>query len=148
MSSASTTDRSPGPETVLYYDGSCGFCDATVKFVLRHEPVHMLRFAPLQGTSAAALLRRHPHLATIDSVIWVDSANEDTSERVFARSDAVLRIARYLGLPWSLLVVGRIVPRALRDRLYDLIARHRKRVLRLPAACDIPTPAVRARFLD
>ncbi len=147
MSSASSKHRS-SESAVLYYDGSCGFCDATVKFVLKHERVNDLRFAPLDGTNADALLRRHPRLAAIDSVIWVETAQQYTGDRVLVRSDAVLRIARYLGLPWSLLVLGRIVPRALRDRLYDLIARHRKRQLRLPAACDIPSPAVRARFLD
>ncbi len=147
MSSASSEHHSP-EAAVLYYDGSCGFCDATVKFVLKHERVNELRFAPLNGASAVALLRRYPRLATIDSVIWVEAAGNDSSERVLVRSDAVLRIARYLGLPRSLLVLGRIVPRALRDRLYDLIARHRKRVLRMPAACDIRLPAVRARFLD
>lgn len=127
---------------VLYYDGSCGFCDATVQFVLRHERLRTLRFATLQGAHAAELLRHNKELATVDSVIWLEGDQQSV------RSEAVLRIARYLGFPWSLLLVGRVIPRALRDRLYDVVARHRKRIMRTPAACDIPTPSVRARFLD
>jgi predicted DCC family thiol-disulfide oxidoreductase YuxK len=130
---------------VLYYDGSCGFCDATVQFVLRHERSRTLRFATLQGAHAAELLRHNKELAKVDSVIWLEG---DQQPVALVRSDAVLRIAQYLGFPWSLLLVGRVVPRVLRDRLYDVVARHRKRMMRTPAACDIPTPSVRARFLD
>jgi predicted DCC family thiol-disulfide oxidoreductase YuxK len=116
-----------------------------VQFVLRHERLRTLRFATLQGTHAAELLRHNKELATVDSVIWLEG---DQPPVALVRSDAVLRIARYLGFPWSLLLVGRVIPRALRDRLYDVVARHRKRMMRTPAACDIPTPSVRARFLD
>jgi predicted DCC family thiol-disulfide oxidoreductase YuxK len=134
---------------VLYYDGSCGFCDATVQFVLRHDRSRVLRFAPLQGAHAAALLRHNEELATVDSVIWLEGNQlPGTGPIALVRSDAVLRIARYLGFPWSLLLIGRVIPRALRDWLYDIVARHRKRIMRTPAACDIPTPSVRARFLD
>jgi predicted DCC family thiol-disulfide oxidoreductase YuxK len=130
---------------VLFYDGSCGFCDATVQFVLRHDRSRVLRFAPLQGAHAAELLRQHTELAHVDSVIWLEG---DRQSVALVRSDAILQIARYLGFPWSLLLIGRVVPRGLRDRLYDFVARHRKRIMRTPAACDIPTPSVRARFLD
>ena len=142
MSSVADALRSSTP--VLYYDGSCGFCDATVQFVLRHERSRVLRFATLQGPQAAELLRHNKELAKVDSVIWL----EGDQSVALVRSDAVLRIARYLGFPWSLLLVGRLIPRALRDRLYDVVARHRKGIMRTPAACDIPTPSVRARFLD
>ena len=133
---------------VLYYDGECGFCDATIQYVLRYDRVRTLQFAALQGTNASQLVRRHPGLATVDSLIWVDSDGSATSERVFIRSDAVLRIARYLGWPWSLAATMRLVPRFMRDRVYDTFARYRKRLMPTADSCEIPTPEVRARFLD
>ena len=124
--------------SVLYYDGDCGFCDATIQYVLRHDRAGSLRFAPLQGTNAAQLLRRHPRLATVDSLVWTDWDGSAAGERVFIRSDAVLHIARYLGWPWSLAAIGRLVPRVIRDRAYGVFARYRKRVL--------PISLTRARF--
>ena len=133
---------------VLYYDGDCGFCDATIQYVLRYDRAGSLRFAPLQGTNALQLLRRHPRLATVDSLVWVDSDGSAAGERVFVRSDAVLQIAHYLGWPWSLAATMRLVPRFMRDRVYDTFARYRKRLMPTADSCEIPTPEVRARFLD
>ena len=62
------------------------------------------------------------------------------------RSDAALAIALTLGCPWSLLAVFRLVPRPLRDAVYDFIARNRLRILGRREACYLPTPAERARF--
>jgi predicted DCC family thiol-disulfide oxidoreductase YuxK len=70
------------------------------------------------------------------------------SPRVYTRSDAALRIARYLGGPWHLARIGRLVPRAIRDALYDLIARHRHRLSAGGPQCLIPRAEVRARFLE
>jgi predicted DCC family thiol-disulfide oxidoreductase YuxK len=133
---------------VLYYDGDCGFCDATIQYVLRHDRTGSLHFVPLRGTNAAQLLRRHPRLGTVDSLVWADSDGSAEGERVFIRSDAVLQIARYLGWPWSLAAIGRLVPRVIRDGAYDVFARYRKRVMPMPDSCEIPAPEVRARFLD
>ena len=136
-------------EYILYYDGECGFCDSTVQFVLRHDRSKTLRFAPLQGAHASELLSRHRWLATVDSLVWVEPhAGGASRERVLVRSDAVMRIGRYLGLPWSLAALGRVIPKVLRDRAYDVFARHRKRILAMPTSCELPLPEVRARFLD
>jgi predicted DCC family thiol-disulfide oxidoreductase YuxK len=64
------------------------------------------------------------------------------------KSTAVLGMLRHLPWPWSWLAVGRVVPRSLRDRLYDLLARHRYRWFGRRETCMLPTPDTRARFLD
>jgi predicted DCC family thiol-disulfide oxidoreductase YuxK len=72
----------------------------------------------------------------------------DGREHVRVRSDAALAIAAYLAGPWRpLAAVARVVPRPLRDRTYDLIARHRHRILRDRSVCLVPTDQQRARFL-
>lgn len=140
------TGREP-PAPLLLYDGTCGFCAASVRFLLRHDRAGRLRFAPLQGRTAAVLRAAHPELEQADSVVWVEPADAGPG-RAFTRSDAVLHAARYLGGRWHLARVGRLLPRALRDAAYDLVARHRHRLTAGGPACLVPPPDLRARFLD
>jgi predicted DCC family thiol-disulfide oxidoreductase YuxK len=134
----------PGP--VLLYDGACGFCSALVQTVLRRDRRRTLRFAALQGAYARGLIARHPELAGVDSLVWAETSAR--GERVLVRSEAGLRLARYLAGPWHLALAVRLVPRALRDSAYDLVARHRH-VLHGPSdTCFVPPPDVRERFLD
>jgi predicted DCC family thiol-disulfide oxidoreductase YuxK len=133
------------PEPLLLYDGACGFCAASVQFVLRHERHHRLRFAALESELGRAIRTRHPELAGVDSMIWVEHAGG--GERVLTRSAAVLQVARYLGGPWRAAAIARLVPRRIRDAVYDLIARHRHRLVRDQQQCYLPPPAARSRFL-
>jgi predicted DCC family thiol-disulfide oxidoreductase YuxK len=130
---------------VLLYDGDCGFCDGTVKLVLRHDPGGPLRFAALQSEFGQAVIARHPSLAGVDSVVWLDSA--DGAERVTVRSNAALRVASYLGGIWRLALVARLIPRAVRDWGYDLFARNRYRWFGRADHCELPAVEERGRFL-
>jgi predicted DCC family thiol-disulfide oxidoreductase YuxK len=132
---------------LLLYDGTCGFCAQSVQFVLRHESPtrRALRFASLQSPTGAEIRVRHPQLNAIDSVIWYEPA----TDVVLVRSAAVLQVLRYLGGIWSVLAgVGAVVPRALRDFVYDFVARHRHRLVRGAPACVVPTAEQRPRFID
>jgi len=140
------TDRNKGAAgPVLLYDGRCGFCDAAVRLVLRHDAQGLMRFAPLEGATAQAVLARHPALQDVDSLVLVEGSGAD--EEVFIRSEAALRIGRYLGGVWALSSILRWVPRPLRDGAYAFFARHRHRMFRRYDACPAPPPEVRARFL-
>lgn len=135
----------PPATPVLLYDGDCGFCAGSVQLVLAQEPPERrtaLRFAPLQGAYGRALRARHPVLDTTDSVLWHDPSRDE----ILVRSAAALAVCRHLGGGWALLAaVGALVPRPLRDWLYDQIAR-RRLALAAPA-CLLPTPDERRRFL-
>src|SRR5690349_1647549 len=109
-------------DQVLLYDGLCGFCNKTVQTILQHDRRGTMRFAALQSAYGEAVLARRPELQDVDSVVLVERGRGD-AERVFIRSDAALRIAAYLGGGWKLLLVFRVVPRAVRDFFYDLFAR-------------------------
>jgi predicted DCC family thiol-disulfide oxidoreductase YuxK len=130
---------------LLLYDGSCGFCADTVQFVLTHDVREKtLRFASLQGPTGTSLRARHPGLASADSVVWLDWLDDAAP---LVRSDAALRVLDYLGGAWGVLgALGRLLPIGLRDRAYDLVARHRHRLA--ADACVIPTAEERARFID
>ena len=154
------TPSRAGP--LLLYDGTCGLCAGSVQFVLRHDPQGPLRFAALQSPVGAEIVARHAALRGVDSMVWVErsaaavagsgaTAGGGSSEsivpleRVYVRSDAVLRVCAYLGGIWSLCRIGYIVPRPLRDVLYATVARHRHRLL--GERCLVPEPAQQHRFV-
>lgn len=142
------TELPPGgdrPSPILLYDGLCGFCDGAVQFILKRDVHRRMYFAPLQGPTATKILSRRPELADVDSLILVEEAG--ARERAYARSEAVLRIVRYLGGAWPLLSVLRIVPAFIRNWGYDIFARYRYRVFGRYDACPLPPPEIRARFL-
>lgn len=138
---------------LLLYDGSCGFCAASVQWVLAHDRVGTLRFAPLQGETARPILGRHPELAEVDSVVWVEGSPEalealKTLELVRVRSDAAIAVGLYLGGGWAFIArLATLVPRQLRDWAYDQIARHRHKLTRNGPECLVPTAEERERFL-
>lgn len=133
-------------DLVLLFDGVCGFCDRTVRFVLARDRDGSMRFAPLQGEFARDVFARHPELRGADSLVLVESPGRP-EERVATRSEAVLRIAAYIGGSWRVLALFRIVPRAVRDAGYTLFARFRYRLFGRYDTCAVPSPEERSRFV-
>ena len=130
------------PSELLLYDGHCALCNWAVRFVLRFDRRKTMRFAPLDGPTAARIVAAHPDLADIDSLVLVEG------DRVSVRSTAVLRVLRYLGWPWKIFLAGWLVPREIRDSLYDVVAYWRRRLVGTYPQCPIPAPEHRARFSD
>jgi predicted DCC family thiol-disulfide oxidoreductase YuxK len=129
---------------VMLFDGVCNLCNASVNFVLDRDRDARLRFASLQSESARELLTARGVAAPEgdpDSMVLIEG------DRVWVRSDAVLRVCRHLPWPWRAASVFLIVPRGLRDAVYRLIARNRYRWFGRSEVCRMPTPALRARFL-
>ena len=133
---------------VLLYDGECGFCDKSVQVILKHDRRGLMRFAALQSNYGRAVVSRHQSLSNVDSLVLVEPSNQAHEEKVFIRSTGVLRVAAYLGGAWKLLLVGYLIPRPVRDWMYNVVARNRHKLIGAPAACMIPSPEVRTRFLD
>ena len=149
MANATDTPVSASPpetRSVLLYDGECGFCAGSVLFVLRHEPAAArarLAFAPLQGLFGSRVRAQFPELVGVDSVVWYDP----TIPAVRVRSAAALAAVAHLGGVWAVAAaLGRVVPRPLRDAVYNLIARRRFEIA--APACLLPTPEERSRFLS
>jgi predicted DCC family thiol-disulfide oxidoreductase YuxK len=135
------------PVPVLLYDGTCGFCAESVQLVLRHDRRGTVQFAALDSTFGRAVLARHPDVARVDSVVWLDPAHDGADERLLTRSAAALQVARYLGGVWRLATLAELIPRFVRDSIYDLVARHRHRLAPGGRQCLVPAPDQRARFL-
>ena len=129
---------------IILFDGVCNLCNGFVRFVIARDPVGRFRFAPLQSDVARRLLGQ-PNAAggaVPASFVLLEG------DRVFRQSTAALRIARNLGLPWRLAYGLVVLPRPLRDWVYDIVARHRYQWFGQRDVCMVPTPDLRARFLE
>ena len=131
-----------GAHATVLFDGVCNLCNGSVLFVIDRDPAGYFHFVALQSETARRLLAEHdgppPDLS---SIVLVEEG------RVYTRSTAALRIARRLTGPWRLLHVCLLVPRPVRDAVYDWVARNRYRWFGKEEACRLPSPELRARFL-
>ena len=134
------------PRPVVLFDGHCNFCNGTVRWTARRDPLARLRFAPLRSAAARrAVALADPQLdfdALPDSLVLVDQAGVHTA------STALLRSARPRRSPYpALAALARIVPRPLRDAAYRAFARRRYRWFGRTDECPLPPPGFAARFL-
>jgi predicted DCC family thiol-disulfide oxidoreductase YuxK len=128
----------------LFYDGHCGLCHRAVKFVLKHDrDGRAFRFAPLQGETFLARVGTERRVGLPDSMVVLTRDGE-----LLVRSAAFLYIFRRLGGGWRVLAaILSVVPRGLRDFVYDFIARIRYRVFgRRDDLCPIVPAELRGRF--
>jgi predicted DCC family thiol-disulfide oxidoreductase YuxK len=126
----------------ILFDGVCNLCNHSVRFVLARDPGERFAFAPLQSAKGRELLTRVGLAADArSSIVLVEG------QRSFEKSDAVLRIFAGLSGLWPIFALLRVVPRKLRDAVYDWIAANRYRWFGQRAECLVPTPEQRRRFL-
>lgn len=126
---------------VLFFDGVCGLCNATVDGLMRRDRAGVLRFAPLQGETAGRLLPE-ADVKGLASVVLVDGAG------THRRSDAIVRVLRHLGGRYRIPAAALwLVPKPLRELGYRIVAKVRYRVFGKKETCRMPTAAERSRFL-
>jgi predicted DCC family thiol-disulfide oxidoreductase YuxK len=143
MAAVEKLEPAPAAGPIVLYDGDCGLCHRSVRWILRHERDHDVRFATLQGPTAAALRVTHPNIPNVlSTVVLVEN------DRAYLRSKAFLHVARHLRAPWRWAYAFRWMPGPLLDLGYRFIAAIRFRVWGHAQACDLPAPDQRARFVD
>jgi predicted DCC family thiol-disulfide oxidoreductase YuxK len=134
--------------TLVLYDGVCGLCNGLNQFLLKRDPNDHFRFASLQSEFAASLLKRFDINAVDLDTVYVVADYAQPGERLLARSDAILHILGRLGGVWGLLRVGGLLPKSLRDALYNVVARNRYRVFGKYDVCLMPEERHRKKFVD
>jgi predicted DCC family thiol-disulfide oxidoreductase YuxK len=128
---------------VILFDGICNLCNSSVNYVIRHDPQKIFRFASLQSEPGKKLLKQFDLPENdINSFVLIEN------DQPFTRSAAALRVARKLKGPISLLYGFIIVPRFIRDAVYDLIAHKRYRWFGKRESCMVPGTSVSSRFLN
>jgi predicted DCC family thiol-disulfide oxidoreductase YuxK len=127
---------------ILLFDGVCNLCNAIVSFTLKRDRGSIFLFASLQSRSGREILDRFGlPKEDFDSYLLVMGG------KCFSKSTAGLLTLKMLGWPWKAAYALILIPRPVRDAVYDLIARNRYRVFGRTAECMIPTPEIKARFL-
>jgi len=127
---------------ILIFDGHCVLCSSFAQFILRHDRERRFRLLAAQTPLGAALYR---HLGLHPTDYETNILLEDG--RAWFKSEGSIRVFERLGCPWSLMALGRLLPRPLRDRLYGVIARNRLRWFGTRETCYRPGPADADRFL-
>jgi predicted DCC family thiol-disulfide oxidoreductase YuxK len=128
---------------LILFDGVCVLCNGFARFVARRDEAARFRFAQAQSELGRALFR---HYGLDDSAFETNLLIEEG--RAYGRLEAFARIHQALGAPWSGARVLLLLPRALRDWLYERIARNRYRVFGRYATCAAPgDPLVKARLI-
>lgn len=129
-------------DRTIFFDGVCNWCNAWARFTIDHDPHGKFKFGTLQSDTAQQILK-NLQLATEDFETFLLLEGS----RVFTKSTAALRIVRHLTGVWPLLSICILIPRPLRDAVYDYIARHRHKWMGKAEACRIPMPDERGRFI-
>lgn len=127
---------------IIFFDGVCGLCNRFVDFVIPRDKKRRFRYAPLQGETAKNKIGHLTELQTLKSVVYYEDG------KTYTRSSAVLQIVAQLGGPWWLAKIFFLVPRFLRDHIYEFIAEHRYQWFGKRETCRFPTPEERELFLD
>ncbi len=137
-----------GNQHLLLYDGVCGLCNGLVRFLLPRDPDEVFVFASLQSAIGQSFVRRFGETADDLTTFYVIANYRSAAPAVLVKSRAALFVSAALGGIWRAAGLLRIVPPALLDRVYDLIARHRYRVFGRSETCPLPAPGDRHRFID
>jgi predicted DCC family thiol-disulfide oxidoreductase YuxK len=134
--------------TLVLYDGVCGLCNGLNQFLLKRDANDHFRFASLQSEFATSLLKRYDINAVDLDTVYVVADYGQPGQRLLAKSDAILHVLGQLGAAWSFFRAGRVLPKWLRDALYNLVARNRYRVFGKYEVCLMPEERHRRKFLD
>lgn len=134
---------------ILFFDGECGFCDRAIRFAMSRDAHRRLFAATLAGdTARVALAPFAAQLVNVDSTVLYRPASTSAEATVAIYSDAALAVLRILGGGWAILaVLGRIVPRSLRDAAYKSFARRRFQLFGRVEACQLWPSEWRSRML-
>jgi predicted DCC family thiol-disulfide oxidoreductase YuxK len=127
---------------IILFDGVCNLCNGAVQFIIKRDPEGKFQFASLQSARAQQMLKDREAPITMETIILL------RGNQLFQRSDAALEIARKLSGAWPLVYGLKVVPRFIRDGVYNWIAKNRYRFFGKRNECMIPTPALRNRFIE
>jgi predicted DCC family thiol-disulfide oxidoreductase YuxK len=134
----------PKDKKIILFDGVCNLCDAVVRQIVKRDKRDVFRFVALQSELGQKIVRH----------IGVDPAKTDSiilyepGKAYFYKADAALEVAKTLGGTAGLALGLKIFPGWLRNKIYDYVAKNRYKWYGRKDACMIPTPELKAKFLE
>lgn len=134
----------PENKKIVLFDGVCNLCDGAVQRIIKHDKNDIFRFASLQSDIGKKLVEeRGMDPEELDSIVLIEPG-----VAYYRKSTAALEISRDLSGGYSLLKNFLFIPEPLRDGIYDLIANNRYKWFGKKEQCMIPTPELKAKFLE
>lgn len=119
---------------IILFDGLCNFCSFWVNFVIKRDSKDIFRFASLQSDEAKKLTEKFNFdITSLDTFILI------VGDKVYTKSTAALLVGKELKSPIKILYPLIILPKFLRDFVYDLIAKYRYKIFGRRDVCYIPT---------
>lgn len=129
---------------IILFDGVCNLCNGFIQRVIKRDTTDVFRYASLQSDIGQQLIsERHIDTEKIDSVVLIEPG-----VAFYIKSDAALHIGRHLKGYRTISKLLNLIPSGLRNIVYDLVARYRYAWFGKKEACMIPTPELKAKFLD
>jgi predicted DCC family thiol-disulfide oxidoreductase YuxK len=125
---------------LFVFDGHCVLCSSGASFIMRHDRKHAVQFAPAQSELGSAIYEALG-MPIDESYLLIDA------EGVHTKSDGYFRLARILGGWWRIAAIVRLVPRPVRNWIYDQVARNRYRWFGRTEQCQLLTPEQRGRLI-
>ena len=130
-------------QRIILFDGVCNLCNSAVKFVLKRDRNSVFKFASLQSDIAKKLLKDFEVSGMGEGTFVLIDNGE-----VFTRSTAALKVSKHLSGLWPLMTIFMIVPRFMRDWVYNLISKNRYRWFGKRDTCMIPSSEMKIKFLN
>ena len=128
---------------IVLFDGVCNLCSSSVQFILKHDKKNQFLFGSLQGKAGQEYLKKfNLPVDALNSFMLVED------DKLYTCSSGALRMLRHLGNGWQLLYAFIIVPKFMRDGVYNIIAKNRYKWFGKKEECWIPTQELKAKFLD
>ncbi|NIJ45349.1 putative DCC family thiol-disulfide oxidoreductase YuxK [Wenyingzhuangia heitensis] len=127
---------------LVLFDGVCNLCDNSVQLIIKNDVKNVFNFATLQNIEAQNYLASKGNkYKSIDSILLI------TQTKIYTKSSAALTIAKHLKGLYPAIYVFYIIPKPIRDWVYDFIAKNRYRWFGKKDNCMIPTPDLKNKFL-
>ena len=128
---------------VILFDGVCNFCNSTVNFVIKRDKKGRVKFTTLQSASGGQLLEQYNLPANdLQSFVFIENGI------AYTKSSAALRVCRYMGAAWPLMMTCLLAPAFVRDGVYDYVAKNRYKWFGMQDQCMVPTAGIKTRFLN
>lgn len=128
---------------VVLFDGVCNLCNSSVNWIIDHDKKNEFRFASLQSEYGQRMVQQYNISGNyMDTVVLIKN------DRAYLRSAAVLQVLKGIGGIYSLALVFNIFPAFIRDVVYNFIAKNRYRWFGKQESCRIPSPELKAKFID
>lgn len=145
---------------IILFDGVCNLCNSSINWIIDKDTEKIFSFASLQSKFAKNIVNEKKY-SLYENHNWV-LLNEEhkkifeelysviliEDEKIYLRSEAILRIANHLKGFSTLTKVGSAIPNSISDYLYSFIAKNRYNWFGKMEVCRIPNVELQNRFIE